>query len=50
MDEYFIHKFPDFVSDIGGNLGLFLGWSILSIIQWITFKINEFFNKNSINA
>ena len=41
MDEYFLHKFPDFLSDIGGNLGLFLGWSILSIFNWLTIKIKK---------
>ena len=32
-EEYYTYDLASFVADMGGNLGLFLGWSILSIIE-----------------
>ena len=40
-EEYYIYTYTQFISDLGGNMGLFLGWSILSMIQWFMSKISE---------
>ena len=33
--EYYSFDSNDLISSIGGNLGLFLGWSLLSVVQTI---------------
>ena len=34
-EEYYTFDTNDLISSIGGNLGLFLGWSLLSIVEAI---------------
>ena len=34
-EEYFVFGFQDFITSLGGFLGLFLGWSLLEIIDWL---------------
>lgn len=31
-EEYFTYDIPSLISDVGGNLGLFLGYSLLSLL------------------
>ena len=33
QEEYYTFDSNDLISSIGGNLGLFLGWSLLSIVE-----------------
>ena len=33
IEEYFVYRFPNFMADVGGNLGLLLGISILTMFQ-----------------
>ena len=35
IEEYFVYRFPNFMADVGGNLGLLLGISILSMFQHV---------------
>ena len=42
-EEYVIYNLPDFIGDFGGYLGLFLGWSIQSILFGFVFKIKEIY-------
>ena len=35
FEEYFVFGFQDFITSVGSFLGLFLGWSLLAIIDWI---------------
>ena len=44
IEEYFLYGLPNFIADIGGNLGLFLGCSILSMIEWFGEKFHCFKN------
>ena len=37
--EYAVFQPQDFIASLGGYLGLFLGWSLLSVIQWIQQKV-----------
>ena len=52
IEEYYEYKFGDLLADFGSYLGLFLGWSLLSISRdvpvWLTWLKNIFkrvFNK-----
>ena len=40
-EEYVIYNLPDFIGDFGGYLGLFLGWSVQSILLGFIFKLKE---------
>ena len=42
-EQYVIYNLPDFIGDFGGYLGLFLGWSIQSILFGFVFKIKEIY-------
>ena len=44
-EEYVIYNLPDFIGDFGGYLGLFLGWSVQSILLGFIFKLKEIFVK-----
>ena len=33
QEEYYTFDTNDLISSIGGNLGLFLGWSLLSLVE-----------------
>ena len=33
QEEYYTYDSNDLISSIGGNLGLFLGWSLLSLVE-----------------
>ena len=44
IEEYFLYGLPNFIADIGGNMGLFLGCSILSLIEWFGEKFHYFKN------
>ena len=33
--EYYTYEFSDLVGDVGGFLGLFLGWSLLGLSQGV---------------
>ena len=46
-DEYVVMIFWDFLSAFGGNLGLFLGGSIVSISCFILIQMPDYFKKNS---
>ena len=35
VEEYFVFEFQDFVTSLGSFMGLFLGWSLLAIIEWV---------------
>ena len=41
MEEYFLYDWTSFLADMGGEMGLFLGASILSILE----SLVEFFVK-----
>jgi len=41
VEEFYIYQFSNFVADVGGSLGLFLGVSLLSIVQWLHQKVLE---------
>ena len=43
-NEYFVMDMDGLVSNIGGFLGLFLGSSCVSIIEWIGHQIKKCFN------
>ena len=43
MEEYFLYDLTSFLADMGGGLGLFLGASILSILE----SLMEFFVKKA---
>jgi len=34
-EEYYLYGLPNFVSDMGGTMGLFLGASLLSITNFL---------------
>ena len=49
LEEYYNFDFQDLVSSIGGYLGLFLGWSVLSIVEMfgamlLIFNVKKYFN------
>ena len=44
-DEYVVMTFWSFLSDFGGNLGLFLGGSIISISCFILIQMPDYFKK-----
>ena len=35
IKEYYTYEFSDLVGDVGGFLGLFLGWSLLGLSQGV---------------
>ena len=37
LNEYYSFDFNDLISSVGGNLGLFLGWSFLTLVEGIGF-------------
>ena len=41
--EYYVTNTEALISNIGGFLGLFLGFSCLSIINWILDNVKEYF-------
>ena len=41
--EYYEFDLNDLISSVGGNLGLFLGWSLLSISEALTVIFPEFY-------
>ena len=41
--EYCEFDLNDLISSVGGNLGLFLGWSLLSIFEAVTVNFPEFY-------
>ena len=41
--EYYEFDLNDLISSVGGNLGLFLGWSLLSISEALMVIFPEFF-------
>ena len=43
VEEYFLYDWTSFLADMGGELGLFLGASILSILE----SLMEFFVKKA---
>ena len=44
-EEYYTYDLASFVADMGGNLGLFLGWSILSIIECFDGGLKEYLSQ-----
>ena len=49
LEEFYNFDFQDLVSSIGGYLGLFLGWSVLSIVEMfgavlLIFNVKKYFN------
>ena len=48
-EQYVIYNLPDFIGDFGGYLGLFLGWSIQSILFGFVEKMAflDWFTKNN---
>ena len=47
-ESYFIHNFNDFVSDVGGFMGLLLGWSFKSVKDDMIELITKVFKKDMI--
>jgi hypothetical protein len=43
-EEFLVFDLSDTISGIGGSLGLFLGWSVLYVIQNIFNGMKRFFN------
>ena len=39
LSEYYSFDFNDLISSVGGNLGLFLGWSFLTFVEAIGFIV-----------
>ena len=44
-EEYYAYDLTSFLADLGGNLGLLLGWSILSIIECFGGGVKEYLTK-----
>ena len=44
-EEYYAYDFTSFLADVGGNIGLLLGWSILSIIECFGEGLKEYMIK-----
>ena len=44
-EEYFSYDEGDFVGDVGGSLGLFLGWSLLSLFEAVPIILHKFLAK-----
>ena len=49
-EEYYTFDENDLVSSVGGNMGLFLGWSVLTLVEAIGFlivvtKVEKYFRK-----
>ena len=42
VEEFYIYRFSNFVADVGGSLGLFLGWSIKSMVLSLAEYFNNF--------
>ena len=47
-NEYYEFDLNDLISSVGGNLGLFLGWSLLSISEALGGLFNKFVNFQNI--
>ena len=47
-ESYFIHNLNDFVSDVGGFMGLLLGWSFKSVKDDMIELITKVFKKDMI--
>ena len=45
--EYYTFDFSDLIGNIGGNLGLFLGWSLLTFVEALAFLLCIFKMKNN---
>ena len=39
LTEHYSFDFNDLISSVGGNLGLFLGWSFLTLVEALGFII-----------
>ena len=46
-EEAFIYPLPSFVAEVGGSLGLFLGFSFLGIWDWVVCGATLLYNKYS---
>ena len=49
-EEYYTFDENDLISSVGGNMGLFLGWSVLTLVEAIGFlivvtKVEKYFRK-----
>jgi hypothetical protein len=48
QEEYWLYPFESFIADVGGYLGLLLGASILSLVEYSTDIIKKLMNKNAV--
>ena len=48
QEEYWLYPFESFMADVGGYLGLLLGASILSLVEYSTDIIKKLTNKNTV--
>jgi len=44
--QYLLYDFNNFVSAVGGSLGLLLGFCFLQAIEFVSLKVQMFINKN----
>ena len=44
-EEAYIYPLPSFVAEVGGSLGLFLGFSFLGIWDWVISGATLLYNK-----
>ena len=43
--EYLVYDVSDLLGDLGGYLGLFLGWSLLSVSLYVPLLTRQIWNK-----
>ena len=48
QEEYELYPIESFIADVGGYLGLLLGASILSLVEYSTDIIKKLMNKNAV--
>ena len=47
LSEYYIYNWISFISEIGGFLGLFLGYAVLTLVDLMEVVFNKFCDKNA---